>query len=211
MIENYQSRILKPDEVVDYSNELIRGCRPETLQYEPCIGFKVMCKDLNAYTATTQAARFQFLEQNLGFLRNSGCIIRETHPIEAPDGFWVISFPVPQGHLSRQLVNLTNVLDIMANQFGIVSQDMIEINVSGRCLVAEMEYRMSAINIPQNYRRFMVEPTNTPYKMGHILRINEDFVLLRTMWDWRNQGASGNGSHMSDLLVIPQLLTAMFH
>ena len=209
MIENYQSRILKPDEIVDYSNEIIRGCRPETLQYEPCIGFKIMCKDLNAYT-TTPANRFQFLEQNLGFLRNSGCIIRETHPTEAPDGFWVITFPVPQSQLSRQLVNMTNVLDIMANHFGIVSQDMIEINVAGRCPVAETEYRLSAINIPQNYRRFMVEPTNTPYKMGHILRINEDFALLRTMWDWRVHGGN-TGSHMSDLLVIPQLLTAMFH
>ena len=209
MIENYQSRILKPDEIVDYSNELIRTVRPETIQFEPCIGFKIMCKDLNAYT-TTQANRFQFLEQNLGFLRNSGCIIRETHPSEAPDGFWVISFPVPQSQLSRQLINITNVIDLMAHHFGIVSQDMIEINVSGRCPATETEYRLSAINIPQNYRRFMVEPTNTPYKMGHILRINEDFALLRTMWDWRNQGGSTTG-HMSDLLVIPQLLTAMFH
>ena len=210
MIENYQSRILKPNEIVDYSNEIIRNNKPETLQFEPFIGFKIMCKDLNAYT-TTQANRFQFLEQNLGFLRNSGCIIRETHPAEAPDGFWVVTFPVPQSQLSRQLINITNVIDLMANQFGIVPQDMIEINVSGRCPEAETGFRLGTINIPQNYRRYMIEPTNTPYKMGHIVRINDDFAMLRTMWDWRVNGASTNGNHMADLIVIPQLLTAMFH
>lgn len=208
MIENYQSKILKPDEVVDYSNEIIRGLRPETIQMEPMIGFKVMMKDLNAF-ATTQSQRFQFLEMNLAFLRGTGCIIRETQPIEAKDGFWVITFPVPQSQLSNQLMKLTAVMDFMANQFGIVPQDLIEVNVSGRCPIAETEWRLGSVNIPQQIRRFMVEPTNTPYKMGHIIRINEDFALLRTMWDWRNQ-ANGQ-SHMSDLLVIPQLLAGMFH
>ena len=207
MIENYQSRILKPDEIVDYSNELIRGVPEACIQMEPFIGFKVLCKDLNAFT-TTQANRFQFLEMNLGFLRNSGCIIRETHPTESNDGFWIITFPVPQSHLSRQLLNLQNVVDMMANQFGIVSQNVIEINVSGRCPMAEIEWRLGTINIPANYRKYMIEPANTPYKMGHIIRINENYVLLRTMWSWRDQQ---NVSHMSDLLVIPQLLSVMFH
>ena len=87
MIENYQSKILKPDEVVDYSNEIIRGLRPETIQMEPMIGFKVMMKDLNAF-ATTQSQRFQFLEMKLAFLRGPGGMITETHTSEATAVLW---------------------------------------------------------------------------------------------------------------------------
>ncbi len=209
MIDAYQTRILKPGEIVDYSNELIRGCRPETIQMEPMIGFKILLKDLNAYV-TTQAARFQFLESNLGFLRGTGCILRETEPVEAPDGFWIITFPVPQSQLPTQLMKLTNTMDILSSQFGIVNQGLIEINVSGRCPVMETEFRLTSVLIPHQYRQHLVEPTNTPYKMGHLVRINDEYALLRTMWDWRSQGVDSLSS-MSDLLVIPQLIAGMFH
>ena len=208
MIENYQSHILKPQEIVDYSAELIRGVRHETIQMEPMIGFKLMTKDMNA-NVTTQAARFQYLEMNLAFLKDTGCIIRETMPIEAPDGFWVISFPVPLSHLSAQLMNITRVMDFIATNFGIVSSDMVEINVSGKCRQGETEWRLANVNIPAQIRQSLIEPSNTPYKMGHIVRINEEFAMLRTMWDWRRSGTT-TAQHMSDLLVIPQLIGGMF-
>ena len=78
MIAHYQSRILLADEVVDYRSEMMHSFRPEHLLQEPMVGFKVLCKDLNAMTSS-QADRFQLIERNIGFLRNSGCIIRETH------------------------------------------------------------------------------------------------------------------------------------
>jgi len=208
MIENYQSHILKPTEVVDYSAELMHGLRPETIQMEPMIGFKLMTKDMNAYV-TSQAARFQYLEMNLGFLKDSGCIIRETQPVEAPDGFWVVSFPVPISQLSQQLMNITRIMDFIAVNFGIVSSDVVEINVSGRCRVGETEWRLANVNIPAQIRQSLIEPVNTPYKLGHIIRINDEFAMLRTMWDWRRSGTT-TASHMSDLLVIPQLICGAF-
>lgn len=208
MIENYQSHILKPTEVVDYSAELMHSLRAETIQMEPMIGFKLMTKDMNAY-ATSQSARFQYLEMNLGFLRDSGCIIRETQPVESPDGFWVVSFPVPISQLSQQLMNITRVMDFIAVNFGIVSADVVEINVSGRCRVGETEWRLANVNIPAQIRQSLIEPVNTPYKLGHIIRINDDFAMLRTMWDWRRSGTT-TASHMSDLLVIPQLICGAF-
>jgi hypothetical protein len=208
MIENYQSKILNPDEIVDYSTEMICSVRPETIQMEPMIGFKILTRDMRAF-ASTQAARFQFLEANLAFLRDTGCIIRETHPIEAKDGFWLITFPVPLSQLSNQLMKLTKVLDFMTTRFGIVPQNLIEINVSGRCPVAETEWRLQNVNIPQDMRRFIVEPANTPYKMGHIIRINEGYAMLRTMWDWRTDQAAK--SHINEMLIIPQLIAGMFH
>jgi len=209
MIENYQSHILKPAEVVDYSAELIHGLRPEIIQMEPMIGFKVMVRDMNAYTTPSQAARFQFIEMNLGFLKDSGCIIRETQTTESPDGFWVITFPVPQSQLSAQMSKLTIVLDFLTSNFGIIPVDVVEINVSGRCPVGESEWRLANVNIPSAIRQYSVEPTNTPYKLGHIIRINDEFAMLRTMWDWRNSGMPSS-SHLSDMLVIPQLISGMF-
>lgn len=209
MIEQYQSHILKPAEVVDYSAELIHGLRPETIQNEPLIGFKVLVRDTNAHI-TSPAARFQFLETNLGFLQNSGCILRESQPNEALDGFWVITFPVPQSNLSTQIMNMTRILDCLTASFGIIPANVVEISVSGRCGIGETEWRLANINLPMNLRQGLVEPTNTPYKLGHLIRINDDFAILRTMWDWRNCGSTTN-SHLSDLLVIPQLLCGMFH
>jgi hypothetical protein len=209
MIENYQSHILKPTEIVDYSAELMNGVRPETIQMEPMIGFKLLTKDMNAGTAPSQAARFQYLEMNLGFLKDTGCIIRETQPIESPDGFWIISFPVPISQLATQLMSITRVMDFIAANFGIVSMDSVEINVSGKCRVGETEWRLANVNIPAQIRQSLIEPSNTPYKLGHIIRINDDFAMLRTMWDWRRSGTT-TAQHMSDLLVIPQLISGMF-
>jgi len=212
MIGNYQNRVLSPAEVIDYSAEMINGFMPEHLHQEPMVGFKVLCKDLNAYSMT-QADRFQLIERNIGFLNQSGCVIREAHLNEAPDGFWVITFPVPQSQLMRQLNSLMNILGFMANQFGIVSTDVCEINVSGRCGMAETEARLANICIPPQYGYALVEPQNTPYKMGHVLRINEEFILLRTMWDFsRNRTNPGKVSNRyTELTIIPQLLMNAFH
>lgn len=211
MIENYQMRILAPSEVVDYSSEIVNRIDVASLQAEPMIGFKIFMRDLNYNIAGSQQARFRMIESNLGFLRDTGCILRETNlNTEAPDGFWLITFPVQQSFLVQQMTNLMKAMDILSTSFGIISQDMIEINVSGRCKTGELEWRMSRVAIPESYKRFQMEPTNTPYKMGHVIRINEDFVLVRTMWDWtRFNGRDQN--HFSDIMVIAQLIGSMFH
>lgn len=213
MIEQYQSHILKPSEIVDYSTELMRGFRPENITMEPMVGFKVLCKDLNAMSYGCQAERFKMLEQNLGFLIGTGCIIRESHPVESPDGFWVITFPVPMSLLSQQLTNLMNVLNYMAGQLGIVARDILEINISGRCSSVETEARLSRISIPQMYEAARIEPQNTPYKMGHMTRINEEFAMLRTMWNFSMNGSVQTGgiqNRFQELLVLPQLLSNAF-
>jgi hypothetical protein len=210
MIVNYQNRILAPGEIVDYSNELIHKIQPNILQVESMVGFKLLMRDLNTNIAGTQQARFRMIESNLGLLRETGCILRETHPTESPDGFWLITFPVPQSMLTRQLTQMTNVVDTLTNNFGSISQDIMEINVSGKCRQGELEWRMARVTIPENYKRFQMEPKSTPYKMGHVIRINDDFVLVRTMWDWtRYNGRDQN--HFSDIMVLSQLIGAMFH
>ena len=178
------------------------------------IGLRVLCKDLNAHIST-QADRFQYLEQSLnaaGILRNTGCVIRETQLNEAMDGFWVITFPVPISQLARQLMNLTNVLQFLATQFGIVATDVYEINVSGRCATGETESRLAMISLGQ-FNNALIEPSNTPYKLGHVVRINDHFAMLRTMWDF-SKGMQTQGkmvARFNELTIIPQLLAAAFH
>lgn len=207
MIENYQSRILAANEIVDYASEVMVSNRPEVIQFDPMVGFKILMKDLNAFSMP-QNQRFQQIEQNLGFLSGTGCIIRETNPREAVDGFWLISFPVPLSLINMQITNIMRVLSILKNSFGIVSLDLIEINVSGRCPLNEVEFRFARVAIPPEIRNYMVEPNNTPYKLGHIVRINDNYAMLRTMWDWRSQ--TNKQSRSSDLIVIPQLIANMF-
>ena len=212
MIENYQTHILKPDEIVDYSSELMRSFRPEQICYEPMIGFKVLCRDLNSYIMGTNQARFQAIEQTLGVLRNTGCVIRETHMNESSDGFWIVTFPVPKSHLLQQVNNLMSVLKFFADNLGIVSTDVCEINVSGRCNYNETEGRLSSIVIPNVYSYALVEPQNTPYKMGHVIRINQAYILLRTMWDFgRNGSGTKVANRYNELTIIPQILTNAFH
>ena len=214
MIENYQNRILKPEEIVDYANEMMTGFRPEHIQMEPMVGFRVLCKDMNAHIST-QADRFMFLEQAMnasGILRNSGCVVRETRFNEGLDGFWVITFPVPLSQLARQLMNLQNVLHFFATQFGIVTTDVCEINVSGHCNAGETEARLGMITLGQ-FGYALLEPNGTPYKLGCVVRINDHFALLRTMWDF-SRGVQTPGkvaNRFSELTIIPQLLAAAFH
>lgn len=210
MIENYQRQVLGPNDIVDYATEMVQKYRPEQLQVEPMIGFRVLLKDLNAHVAPP-AQRLKMIDAELRILVDTGCIIRESLPSEAKDGLWLVTFPVPTSLLMRQIENVTRILVYLQNRLGIISVEVIDINVSGRCPVGETELRMGNLVIPQEYHGILTEPLNTPYKVGHLIRINESFALLRTRWDWSSRRIAGKVNlHRQEMLIIPQLLTAVF-
>lgn len=201
-LAQYQSHVIGPTEVVDYSSIVIGRYPPVATQSEPFIGVKVLCRDMNASLMSPQQ-RIMQIEQNLGFLRNTGCIIRET-AASMPDGFWVITCPVPRSQLAVQLQNLNNVLAILGQHFGIVRyQDLVEINVSGRCMAQDAERCLSNLIIPEIYGNNLVSPGwNTPYKIGHVIRINDMFMLLRTRWHL---------TRPDDITVLSQIISSVFH
>ena len=210
-IEAYQTRIIKPSEIVDYSSFMMVNYTADNLRCEPMVGFKVMLRDLNCYAYGSQSARFQQIEQNLRFfLQGTGCILRETHPTESQDGFWLVSFPVSRAHVTQQLQTMMNVVARLSEAFGIVSTQLIEINVSGHCPATQTEANMSQINLPSPYARFLVEPATSAYKLGHTIRISDEYLMLRTMWNFGDSPVMNEG-HLSDLVVISQILTVMFH
>lgn len=206
LVQQYQSRVLGPTETVDYSNIVMQAYPAYAIQSEPFIGFKVLCTDTNAYNNGNPSDRLRFIDANLGFLRGKGCIIRETSPLK-PDGFWVITMPVPRSQVSTAINNLMDVLAILSQYLGIVSDGLFEINVSGKCHVAETERRLGGLTISPDYLANHVPPDNSPYRLGHIIRINDNFMVLRTRWDL----SKATMSITNVLTTVPQLIASMYH
>jgi len=208
LLTQYQSRILGPTEPVDYSSLVMQSYPPQAIQQEPFIGFKVLVTDMMAYSAGNPGDRMRYLEANLGFLRGKGVIIRETS-LTKPDGYWILTLPVPRSQLTTALNNLLDVLATIEQYFSIIRDGLFEVNVSGRCHYAETERVLSSLTIPQRYMQLLVSPDNTPYKMGHVQRINDTFMVLRTRWNLRNSITPA--SIFEDLTVIAQLTASIYH
>jgi hypothetical protein len=206
LVEQYQRQVLGPTQVVDYSAVVMQAYPPQAMQMEPFVGFKILCKDTNAFT-TDPRTRLSQIDSGLGFLSGKGCIIRETD-MSMPDGFWVITMPVPRSQVNQQLNNLMNVLTILEQYFGIIRSCMVEINVSGKCNIADTERCLSGLTIPSRYMTELEMPENTPYRIGHITRINDNFMVLRTRWRFHNPPTT---DRYEDLVVLSQLISSIYH
>ncbi len=219
-IENYQTRVLGPIETVDYATEMMHIYRPENLQSEPMIGLRILLRDLNARvtdpaTRLSQIDAYMAIGPNCGkMLFKSGCILREAMPNDlngSMDGLWLITFPVPTSVLMSQLNNMSNILTYMRQNLGIESTEVIDINVSGRCPVAEEASRIASVQIVSPYDMVLASPGNSPYKIGHIIRINDQFAMLRTRFDWTRFRTPGRVDyHVSDIMLLSQLMSGMF-
>lgn len=181
-VESLQSRIIGPFEEIPYSDIVIQAYPPFAIMQEAFVGVKVLVRDMQA-SKGTPAARLQYLDQFMpDMLRGQGIIIRETNPNVMRDGFWVITLPVPKSQLKQQLNNLGNVLTALENGHGIVYQDIIDINISGRCPLIDTERSMAQVTIPTEYKQFLVHPDNSPYVLGGVVRINDEYMVLRSRW-----------------------------
>jgi hypothetical protein len=208
LVQQYQQRVLTPEEPVDYSSIVIQSYPPQALHQEPFIGFKVLCTDTQAFNYHP-SERIRYIDANLGFIRNKGVIVRETNS-NKPDGLWVITLPVPRSQVSTALNNLFDVLASFAQYLGIVRDGLFEINVSGKCHVTEVERCFSSLSIPQRYMSNLIPSGNVMCSMGQIQRINDNFMCLRTIWNLSNTGGNGQ-SNFEDLTVLSQLLASMYH
>ena len=197
MLECY-NKIISPSEIVDYSNLVISQYErrsPGILHSHPFVGLKLLLKDLDAYRGTGRE-RISYLESCIGkILPGTGCFLRETNNNLMPDGFWLVTLPVPLYQLNDRNVNqlgrMLGVLSVLERDFNIVFQGRIEINVSGRCAVVDTERRLSAIYIPNHLMQFHSRPENSAYSLGTVIRINPGFMLFRTNWNVGNMDKPG--------------------
>ena len=184
-----QTRVIRADDIVNYSGIVKAGHRPETIQAEPFIGIKILCKDSQA-NAMAPAQRIAQLDQFLGTpntmtgmtpLSGTGCCLRETKYSIMPDGFWLITLPVPRSVMGVQIQNLIRTIQ-MLKQIGINQIGYVEINVSGRCPLNCLEMCLNGLMIPDNFMVFADQNDNSPYKLGKVERINNNFICFRSRW-----------------------------
>lgn len=207
-IAQYQKHVLAPSEPVDYSSIVMNSYPPGAIQMEPFVGFKVLCQDTNGYTLPG-CQRMRQVDQSLGILYNTGVIIRETNG-GMRDGFWVITMPVPRSQLVRQLNNLFNVLNALNQMLGIRATGLVEINASGRCNPMETEACLQRLIIPQPYASMNMTQETTAYRYGNIVRINDEFMCFRTMWNIASGDGRLNQSAFEHIMLLSQLLCSMY-
>lgn len=184
-----QTHVIRADDIVNYSGIVKAGHRPEIIQAEPFIGIKILCKDSQA-NSMAPAQRISQLDQFLGTpntmtgmtpLSGTGCCLRETKYSIMPDGFWLITLPVPRSVIGVQIQNLIRTVQ-MLKQIGINQIGYVEINVSGRCPLNCLEMCLNGLMIPDNFMVFADQSDNSPYKIGKVERINNNFICFRSRW-----------------------------
>lgn len=183
-----QTKVIRANDIVNYSGIVKAGHAPAVIASEPFVGIKILCQDTQANTMTP-AQRIGQLDQFLGTpnqmgmvpLSGTGCCLRETKYSIMPDGFWLITLPVPRSVLPVQIANLIKVVQLI-KQIGINQIGYVEINVSGRCPITSLEACLQNLIIPDNYMQFLDQSDNSPYRVGKVERINNNFICLRTRW-----------------------------
>jgi len=209
-ISNLQRRVLGPTEMVDYSNIVLSNYPPDAIKSQPFIGFKVLCRDANA-SMMPPNVRLSQIDANLGFLMNTGCVIRETVNSAMNDGFWIITMPVPRGYVSTQITNLLNVLTKFDSGFGIHPTGLVEINVSGKCDYASTEMCLQRLVVPHPYSNMIQVPENTPYRYGHVTRINDEYICFRSRWNLRNGADFTPQTMFEHMTLLSQILCSIYY
>lgn len=202
-------RILAPSEIVDYSTIVMGAYPPQAIASEPFVGFKVLMRDpAAAGYSGNMGVRLKQIESNLSQIIGKGVLIRETDYQKCPDGYWIITLPVPRSQIAIALQNMMDTIVYLQRVFGFTKQSLIEINVSGRCGFQDVERCIGGLVIPDMFDKCAIPYIDSPYRFGKIQRINEQFILFRTRWDI-SRGGSRN--MQSDLLLMGQLLASMYH
>ena len=185
------SKIYTPSEIIDYSSMIITNYEktesgPSVMTY-PFVGFKILMTD-DAMSYGDAAPRMKYLDQHVGkILIDTGCFLRETNNDIMPNGFWLISLPVPLYHLhssrANQIERIVEALEKLGRIFNINFSGRVEINVSGRCTVADTEFALNNVMIPPEDMALLIRPQRSAYNLGKVIRINDLYMLVRTTWD----------------------------
>lgn len=208
-----QTRIIRSDDIVNYSGIIRAGHRPEIINAEPFVGIKILCKDSQS-NKMAPAQRIAQLDQFLGTpnpmtgitpFAGTGCCMRETKYSIMPDGFWLITLPVPRSVLGVQIQNLGRVIQ-MLKQIGITQQGYTEINVSGKCPITCLEMFMNNLMIPDNFMAYADQNDGSPYKVGKVERINNEFMCFRSRWRFN----PADPNLYQNIIAISLLISAMY-
>lgn len=183
------SHIFSPSEIVDYASMIKSHYEKPNpaIMVTPFVGFKILMTDEDAIKGTGET-RMRYLEQHIGkVLEDTGCFLRETNNQLMPNGFWLVSMPVPVTQLrspnADQIGRIIRAVNDLASVFNICFAGRTEVNVSGRCTVPDTESALSNILISTDDTEYLMRPKHSAYSVGNVIRINDLYMLLRTSWD----------------------------
>jgi hypothetical protein len=187
LFQQYQNRVLGYSEIVYYDQILMNGNYREAIKREPMVGIKILLKDTRAYDAPSPGDRIRFINSGLmTVLNQTGCCLRESKSTIMPDGFWLISFPVPRSQIGIQITQMMNTIIKLNTYLGFVCMGLVELYISGRATQYELMDRISRVELPEKYRRQLVKPDNgshfISYNFGCTIPINQFYTLVKTRW-----------------------------
>ena len=193
------SKVLSPHQVFDYAS-YVKTFWPQH-KFEPMFGFKILMRD--TMPGHNPGDKVNYIEQNSQFFfAGRNCMMREGELVNIND-YFLISLPVPRSMLINQIQNISGVLQMLGEYAGLQRQATLEINVSGRTNMFEIQNLMSSIVIPPQYVQKMV-----PYSgmmMGNIQFLSNEFACIRTKWNIPEPTV------LDDMLLLAQLISAVFH
>lgn len=211
IITDLQRRVLGPSEPIDYSNIVIGNYPPAAIQTQPFVGFKVLCKDENANYAPPSVRMGQIDAMLPSLLYNTGCIMRETS-VGMKDGLWMLTLPVPRGYVVNQITKLVDTLTKMDAALSVHPIGVVEISVSGKCPPMYLENCLQRLVIPQPYASMVQVPENTPYRYGHVTRINEEYMCFRVRFCMNNGTTMFTPQVLFEhLSLLSQLMCSMYN
>lgn len=205
MLRSLQTQIFGAGYNIPYSDILSAIYPTELIQCEPLIGLKIGLID---NSNINPKERLLAIEQVLPIiLSGTRCMLRET-PLNTPFGYYLLTIPVPRDQL-RDIVNeVTRVLTILENQFGITVTKEYEVNVSGRCNPMEVEFKLARFEVPSQYSRLLVHQMNSPFTIGRVDRINPEYINVRTRW--RFEPNSNVFTDFEHIKVLAHLLAGIY-
>ena len=189
-MSNLGSKIVPSSGIIDYSSLIISRYENQnpSIMRKPFAGFKFLMFDEDGVKGD-KASRYSFINTHIGkIMGNTGCILRECNHEIMPNGFWLVSLPVPVSQLRgtemSQMNRIKYIIRALENSFNIRFMGRTEINISGRCTVAEIPDVLANILISQEDEENRLKPpASSPYNIGRVIPINSYYHMIRTSWD----------------------------
>ena len=103
------------------------------------------------------------------------------------------------------LQNLIRTVQLL-KQIGISQIGYVEINVSGKCPLNCLEMCLNNLMIPDNFMAFADQNDNSPYKLGKVERINNNFICFRSRWRMNPNDAN----LYQNISALALLISAMY-
>ena len=201
ILRQYQSHVLGPRETVYYDKIVMSCYSRQDIQIRPFIGFRVLLRDMGQANAATGAERLHQLDSAIpNMLVGTGCFLREAKRSIMPDGIWLVSAPVPNICVTKQIRTIMSLLRTFEYYFGFTWTGIFEVSMSGRISEAQFYNNLKNLSLNAEVYNMLVRPDDNQFShdIGVVIPLNQFYTLVKTRWNANNSTISyaGLSDHM---------------